>query len=485
MAAPIKGRRRYPYKWYLIQVITVMAIIGTVAGVIYYLALTTDFVPLSLTTYVNIAILTFGGYLIIRLMSKLIMRYGEAELQTTHAFAMKNLFQISAVLALSIAVLFTLGIDVTSVLVGAGFLGIVLGLAAQTVLGNIFAGVALLGSKQFRVGDRLTINIGQYGYVPQTYMHDDLIPGYTGSVIYIGLTHTSLVGDNNVPVSYPNSVLLQSMILNHSLVKGRRVKVRLDLHRDVPVEDFKKALKEALEQEEIINTDLPIEINPMLISGDTYNVSIEAWIRGSVEEQGKAALINRAIEVVKEIRQKAGTDVYTNYPVRIGDQLLFRGEFGTVEAVTPRFTIIRIWDNRRQVVPNSTLDNEVFINYTLNDPEKLFSVVFYVPYDTNLDQAKELMIKEAQAHPDVLKTLKPIFHVLDFTQGAITIRLLFSAKDQSTAFTTACDLRYAIKKRFDTANIKLSCPSTYITPDSKLNISFPGEKTPNAKPSQD
>jgi small conductance mechanosensitive channel len=174
--------------------------------------------------------------------------------------------------------------------------------------------------------------------------------------------------------------------------------------------------------------------------------------------------------LVKELRRRAGTAVYKNSPIRVGDQVIVRGEYGTIEDVTPRFTIIKTWDNRRQVIPNQILDKEVLINYTLTDPQKLFTLMFYVPYDTDLDKARKIMVQEAREHPNVLKTLKPIFQVLDFTEGAIALRLLFMAKDQPTAFNTGCDLRFSIKRQFDKAGIKLSCPSRYIVPESEISV---------------
>lgn len=119
----------------------------------------------------------------------------------------------------------------------------------------------------------------------------------------------------------------------------------------------------------------------------------------------------------------------------------------------------------------------MLINYTLTDAKKLFALMFYVPYNTNIDKAREIMIHEAQEHPNVLKTLYPIFQVLDFSEGAITLRLLFLSKDQPTAFNTGCELRLSIKRQFDRQGIKLSCPTRYIIPDSKILI----EETPETK----
>jgi small-conductance mechanosensitive channel len=458
------------YKWHTIQITIVIGVAIALALLIYYSAAVAAYIPLYVTNYFYVAILVVAGYFVIRITSRIISKYGASELETTHVVALKNLFQITATIVLALAVAFALGINITSALVGAGFLGIVVGLAAQTVLGNVFAGIALLVSKQFKVGDRLTVNSGKYGYIAQSYPHDGLIPGYTGVVTDISLTHTTMMGDDNVPMTFPNSVLIQSMIFDHSLVKKRTVRVRMDVHRDIPLDQFRDAIKQALKDDPNIDGSSPIDINPLIVSEDTYNVAITAWMKGTLEEPGKAVLIDKAIEVVKELRRKAGVDVYKNSPIRMGDQVIVRGEYGTVEDVTPRFTIIKTWDNRRQVIPNKVLDSEVLINYTLTDPKKLFTLMIYVPYDTNLDKAREIIVQEAQGHPNVLRTLDPIFQVLDFSEGAIALRLLFMAKDQSTAFNTGCDLRFSIKRRFDKEEIKLSCPSRYIIPEFTINV---------------
>ncbi len=468
-----KSNAAHSYRWHVIQIAAVIIVASVAALIFYFLASEFGFLPDSSVKYLYIAVGAVGGYLVIRIVSRIIAKYGESQLKTANSSALKNLFQVIAVLALLLAVMFALGINITSALVGAGFLGIVLGLAAQLVLSNVFAGFALLSSKQFEVGDRITVNVGQYGFLAQSYIHDDLIPGYTGVVVDIGLSHTKLLGDDNVPVSYPNSALIQAMIFNHSHVEKRSVRVRVDVHRDVPINEFREAIIQALKSEKLIDCTDPMQINPVTVSEDTYSVSINTWVKGSKEEPGKAVIIEKAIQVAKELRKKAGTEAYPDFPVRVGDQVVIRGEFGTVENVTPRYTVIKTWDNRRQVIPNSVLDHEVMINYTLTDTTKLFPITFAVPYDTDVDVAKKITVEEAKAHPNVLDSLTPIFQVLDFSQGAITLRLLFLAKDQSTAFNTACDLRMSIKKKFDEAGIKLSCPALYLAPDSRIKIELP------------
>lgn len=174
----------------------------------------------------------------------------------------------------------------------------------------------------------------------------------------------------------------------------------------------------------------------------------------------------------------SGMNINITHPIRRGDAVVVRGEYGTVDDITLRHTVIRTWDNRHLIIPNAILDDEVIINYTFKDPKKLFPIVVNVPYDTDVDKAKNILVDEAKKHPNVLPEAGPFFQVLDFAEGAITLRLLFFAKDQPTAFGTACDLRYAIKKRFDQEGIRLSCPTRYVvTPSEADKLSKSDRKT--------
>jgi hypothetical protein len=49
-----------------------------------------------------------------------------------------------------------------------------------------------------------------------------------------------MMGDDNVPMTFPNSVLIQSMTFDHSLVKKRTVRVKMEVHRDIPLENLRQ-----------------------------------------------------------------------------------------------------------------------------------------------------------------------------------------------------------------------------------------------------
>ncbi len=88
-----------------------------------------------------------------------------------------------------------LGVAIDHVLVGAGFAGVVLGIAAQQSLGNVFAALVLLLARPFKVGDHIRIRSGALGGV------------FDAWVLEIGLVYVTVRTDDGV-FKIPNSSVL-------------------------------------------------------------------------------------------------------------------------------------------------------------------------------------------------------------------------------------------------------------------------------------
>lgn len=146
-------------------------------------------------------------------------------------------------------------------------------------------------------------------------------------------------------------------------------------------------------------------------------------------------------------------------PFRMGDAIMFRNEFCYIEDMRLIHTIMRTWDNRRLVVPNSILQNEVLINYSMNDPSVLVPVPVQVSYESDLSKAMQIMTEVARSHPDCLPSGDlPNTVVMEFQDSGILLRLLSRAKDQSAAFSMTRDLLLKIKNEFDEQGIEIPYP---------------------------
>jgi small-conductance mechanosensitive channel len=93
------------------------------------------------------------------------------------------------------SVLAVLEVSIEHLLVGAGLAGVVLGIAAQQSLGNVFAGFVLVFARPFAVGDRIRVRSGALGGV------------FDASVRAVSLTYVTLETDDG-ELNVPNSAML-------------------------------------------------------------------------------------------------------------------------------------------------------------------------------------------------------------------------------------------------------------------------------------
>lgn len=105
------------------------------------------------------------------------------------------------------------GVSAESILLGSAFAGIVLGLAAQTVLGNVFAGLLLVFADPFRPGDRVGFVYSAYPALPPSYPHELEYPVYSGTIEDIGLVYTVLKLDSGGIARVPNAAVISSLVL--------------------------------------------------------------------------------------------------------------------------------------------------------------------------------------------------------------------------------------------------------------------------------
>src|SRR6478752_7276591 len=138
-------------------------------------------------------------------------------------------------LTIGIALLVALhvaGLDPTTLALGGAVTAVVLGLAAQQTLGNVFAGTVLLSARPFRVGDRVRLQGGP------------LAGQLEGTVSSLGLLYTTFAkGEDSIMV--PNSVVLNSAVI--PLREPEAVNLRARLRPGMTPSDLQELLEKALQ----------------------------------------------------------------------------------------------------------------------------------------------------------------------------------------------------------------------------------------------
>lgn len=143
-------------------------------------------------------------------------------------------------------------------------------------------------------------------------------------------------------------------------------------------------------------------------------------------------------------------------PFRVNDRLKIRDDLsGVVEDITLRHTVIRNVENRRIIIPNSIITQEVIINATLNDEKILKRLEIGIGYKADIDKARALITEEAMKHPlkidgrnekQIAKGRPEVLvRVVSLTPYAVTMRAYIWAANHVDAFAMGCDLLESIK----------------------------------------
>jgi len=153
-------------------------------------------------------------------------------------------------------------------------------------------------------------------------------------------------------------------------------------------------------------------------------------------------------------------------PFSVGDRIrvgqLYQGD---VEDITLRHTVIRDFENKRIVMPNTVISNETIVNSTSED--KLCVLLeLVISFSSPVDAAMRIMQQEALQHPLCLdnrtreekKEGKPqvVVRLIGFTDLGVQLRAYVWAKDPTDSFVLKCDLNKSIKERFDNEGIEFA-----------------------------
>ena len=147
---------------------------------------------------VGLALLV-GGLLLLWALARLSER-GLNRAGLPHLKPVVRLVQAVGLVTVMLVALSAAGYRLTGILTGTTVLTVVLGLAAQSLLANVMAGLVLTSSRAFRIGDALTVRSWAFGGVE-----------YGGEVSDLTLTHTVLRGDAGL-IKVPNARFLDSTL---------------------------------------------------------------------------------------------------------------------------------------------------------------------------------------------------------------------------------------------------------------------------------
>ena len=285
------------------SVVSVAAIVAAVALVVVWNAveLVTDQLEVLLfTRNAGLLALVAGLALVVAFsltrITRIFLEERDASIMDSHRQeVLQHVVELSIFAVTVLFILALAGISPRDLLISAGLVGVVLGLAARQTLGAVFAGFVLLFSRPFEVGDWVVVDDKE------------------GIVRDISIFNTTLRTFDDEHVLLPNDVVTQNEITNRSRMGRLRASLEVGVDYDADVERAADVAQRAMVPlEEVMDAPAPRVVGKRF--GDSAVVlELRFWIRNPSSDRlwrGKTA-------VIRAIREAFGEEGITiPYPQR-------------------------------------------------------------------------------------------------------------------------------------------------------------------------
>ena len=241
----------------------------------------------TLEKALRIAMILVIGLIIIYSVAYIVRKLLPKNLSRQRRMIINRFVQYTGIVILFFIIVSELKIDLTAIFGAAGVIGIVLGIASQTSIGNIISGFFLVSEKSFELGD--VIRIGDK----------------SGVVYSIDLLSIKIKTFDNVLIRIPNQTVISSEVTNVTRFPIRR----LDLDIGVAYKEDLAKVRSVIERVVRNNPLCLDEPEPLIVfkefGNSSINILLGVWfektnyikVKNSVFSEIKAAFDAEGIEI--------------------------------------------------------------------------------------------------------------------------------------------------------------------------------------------
>lgn len=251
------------------------------------LGLSSYFNPATIDKFVRIIFILIFGVGSIHLISFLVRRSLRKQLSKQSMMLVIRTIVYTGYTGLVLIIVREMNYDLTALFGAAGVVGIIIGVASQTSIGNIISGLFLVGEKSFELGD--VVRIGDK----------------TGTVYSIDILSIKVKTFDNVLIRIPNQSVISSELTNVTKFPIRR----LDFQVGVAYKEDLRKVKTVLENVARNNPLCLEEPEPVIIfkefGGSSINITFAVWF----EKANYLAVKNSVFIEIKEAFDREGIEI--------------------------------------------------------------------------------------------------------------------------------------------------------------------------------
>lgn len=235
----------------------------------------------------RIAMILVIGIILIYSLAFIVRKLLPKNLSQQRRMIINRFILYSGYITLFFIVISELNINLTAIFGAAGIIGIVIGVASQTSIGNIVSGFFLVSEKSFELGD--VVRIGDK----------------TGTVYSIDLLSIKIKTFDNLLLRIPNQTVISTELINITRFPIRRLDLDISVAYKEDLEKVMAVIKEVVRKNPLC-LDEPEPLITFKTFGDSgINILLGVWfeknnflkVKNSVFMEIKAAFDAEAIEI--------------------------------------------------------------------------------------------------------------------------------------------------------------------------------------------
>lgn len=160
----------------------------------------------------------------------------------------------------------------------------------------------------------------------------------------------------------------------------------------------------------------------------------------------------------------AGIIILADQPFRVGDRIevAAANTWGDVVDIGLRTTRIRTRDNRLVIIPNGLIAKNEIINYTFPDPTYRIETHVGLAYDTDIENARQIMIDAVRQVPSVLQDRPIDVLYSDMGESAMIFRVRWWIETYADTRRVTDEVHTALQAALDAAGIEMPYPTQSI-----------------------
>ena len=237
--------------------------------------------------FISIILILIVGLIIIKIGEMILGKIEQKfDLNLTAHYLFKDLLRYTVIILTIACILHVIGINLESILISLGVVGIAIGFASQDIVSSFISGIFVISDNKIKVGEVIEIN------------------DFKGTVKKVGFRNTTMINQDNYEITIPNSVLSKNIYKMYKPSEDHRLRINAVLPHGMNILQFKENLDKIM-----YGYDWVINDKTTLFSKDYTEwgpkVEVSYWIKDyKFIDCGKIRILENINRLSDEYRKK-------------------------------------------------------------------------------------------------------------------------------------------------------------------------------------